>query len=54
MAIRPAVRQRTVDPRRPRPEPMTDPDATWVVESANPKALEARMVAAVELSAEKP
>ncbi len=33
---------------------MTDPEATCVVESANPRALEARMVAAVELSAAKP
>ena len=52
--IRPAVRQRTVEPRRPRPDPITDPEATWVVDSAKPSALEARIVAAVELSAEKP
>ena len=52
--IRPAVRQRTVEPRRPRPEPMTEPDATWVVDSAKPSALEARIVDAVDASAEKP
>ena len=53
-AMRPTVRQRTFDPRRPRPEPMTEPDATCVVDSAKPRALEARIVAAVEVSAEKP
>ena len=52
--MRPTVRQRTVEPRRPRPEPITEPEATWVVDSAKPRALEARIVAAVELSAEKP
>src|SRR5690606_21766491 len=31
-----------------------DPEATCVVDSANPSALEARMVAAVDDSAEKP
>ena len=46
--MRPAVRQRTVAPRRPSPEPITEPDATCVVDSAKPRALEARIVAAVE------
>src|SRR5690606_2715758 len=53
-AILPTVFQRTFDPRRPRPEPITDPEATCVVDRANPNALEARMVAAVDDSAEKP
>ena len=35
-------------------DPMTDPDATCVVDRAKPRALEARIVAAVEVSAEKP
>ncbi len=52
--MRPTVFQRTVEPRRPRPDPMTDPDATCVVDRAKPRALEARIVAAVEVSAEKP
>src|SRR3546814_18165173 len=52
--MRPTVRHRTIEPRRPSPEPITDPDATWVVDSANPRALEARMVEAVEVSAAKP
>ena len=54
IAIRPAVRQRTAEPRRPSPDPITEPEATCVVESAKPSALEARMVAAVEVSAAKP
>ena len=54
IAMRPTVPQRTFDPRRPSPEPMTDPEATCVVDRANPRALEARMVAAVEVSAENP
>ena len=33
---------------------MTDPDATCVVDSAKPKKLEARIVDAVDVSAEKP
>src|SRR5215218_1958002 len=54
MPIRPAVRQRTFEPRRPRPDPMTEPDATCVVESAKPRCVEARIVAAVDVSAAKP
>ena len=46
--MRPTVRQRTVEPRRPRPDPITEPDATCVVDSAKPSALEARIVAAVD------
>ena len=52
--IRPTVRQRTIEPRRPRPDPITEPEATWVVDSAKPRALDERIVAAVEDSAEKP
>ena len=52
--MRPAVRQRTFEPRRPRPEPMTEPEATCVVERAKPRWLEARIVAAVAVSAAKP
>ena len=33
---------------------MTDPEATWVVERAKPRWLDARMVAAVLVSAAKP
>ena len=33
---------------------MTEPEATCVVESAKPRALEARIVEAVDASAEKP
>ncbi|KZE40683.1 hypothetical protein AVW09_13905 [Microbacterium sp. T32] len=54
IVMRPTVPQRTVDPRRPRPEPITDPEATCVVERAKPRALDARIVAAVDVSAEKP
>ena len=52
--MRPAVPQRTDAPRRPSPEPMTEPDATWVVERAKPRWLDARIVAAVLVSAAKP
>ncbi len=53
-AIFPAVPQRTDVPLRPRPEPMTEPEATCVVERAKPKWEEARMAEAVLVSAEKP
>jgi hypothetical protein len=33
---------------------MTEPDATWVVDSANPRCVDARIVAAVDVSAAKP
>ena len=49
--MRPAVRHRTVEPRRPSPDPITEPEATCVVDSAKPRALEARIVAAVDDSA---
>ena len=52
--MRPTVRQRTIDPRRPSPDPMTEPEATCVVDSAKPRALEERIVAAVEDSAANP
>ena len=52
--MRPAVLQRTFEPRRPRPDPITEPEATWVVESAKPRWVEARIVAAVDVSAAKP
>ena len=52
--IRPATAQRTVAPGRPRPVPRIDPVATWVVESAKPRWLEARITAADELSAAIP
>ena len=49
-----AVRQRTEAPLRPSPVPMTPPDATCVVERAKPRCVEARIVAVVAASAEKP
>ena len=52
--MRPAVFQRTDAPLRPMPVPMTEPEATWVVESAKPRWLEARIVAVVDASAAKP
>ncbi len=52
--MRSATRQRTSAPRRPMPVPRIDPVATWVVERAKPRWLEARMVDAVAASAEKP
>ena len=52
--IFPAMDHFTVEPRLPMPEPMTEPDATWVVDSAKPRADEARIVAAVEDSAANP
>jgi hypothetical protein len=39
---------------RPRPEPSTDPEATWVVDRAKPRCDEARIAAAVEVSADRP
>ncbi len=53
-AIRPAVDQCTTPPLRPRPEPITEPEQTWVVESAKPRWEEARMVAAAPVWAAKP
>src|SRR5919205_4471383 len=53
-AMRPTMPQRTVVPRRPMPEPMTEPEATWVVDSAKPRCEEARMADAVDDSAAKP
>ena len=52
--MRPAVRHRTFDPRRPRPDPITEPEATCVVERAKPTLVDARIVAAVAVSAAKP
>ena len=46
--------QRTVVPRRPMPEPMTEPEATCVVDRAKPRCEEARMAEAVLVSAAKP
>src|SRR4051794_40539720 len=54
VTTRRAVDQRTWEPRRPRPDPMTEPDATCVVERANPRCVDARIVVAVLTSAEKP
>ena len=54
IAIRPATRQRTDRMSRPRPAPITEPDATCVVESANPRCELARIVAVVLASAAKP
>ena len=54
VAIRPAMDQRTVAPGRPTPDPRMDPVATWVVDRAKPRWLEARMTAADELSAAMP
>jgi len=53
-AMRPAVPQRTEAPLRPSPTPITEPEATCVVESAKPRWLEARIVAVVADSAAKP
>ena len=53
-AIRPAMRQRTERRSLPSPAPITDPDATCVVDSANPRCELARMVAVVDASAAKP
>ena len=53
-SMRPATLQRTVAPGRPKPVPRMEPVATWVVESANPRWLDARMTAADELSAAIP
>src|SRR5437762_9072164 len=52
--IRPATPQRTSDSRLPTPEPMTEPEATCVVDSAYPRWEEARMTAAALDSAAKP
>src|SRR5664279_1372839 len=49
--MRPATLQRTSAPRLPMPEPRIDPVATWVVDSAKPKWLDARMTAAEDASA---
>lgn len=53
-SIRPATAHLTLAPGRPRPVPRIEPVATWVVESAKPRWLEARMTAADELSAAIP
>ena len=52
--IRPATAQRTVRPGRPIPVPRIEPVATWVVDRAKPRWLEARMTAADALSAAMP
>ncbi len=54
MTMRPAVDQRTTPPLRPRPEPITAPEQTWVVESAKPRWEEERMTAAAPVWAAKP
>ena len=53
-AMRPAVDHWTSAPLRPRPEPRTEPEATCVVDRAKPRCDEARMAAAVEVSADRP
>ena len=52
--IRPATPQRTSAPGLPTPVPRIDPVATWVVESAKPRWLDARITAADALSAAMP
>jgi hypothetical protein len=54
VTMRPATAQRTVAPFLPTPTPMIEPVATWVVESAKPSWLEARMTVADEASAARP
>ena len=52
--MRPATPQRTSAPRLPTPEPRIEPVATWVVDSAMPRWLEDRMIAAEAVSAAIP
>ena len=52
--IRPAIPQRTLAPGLPTPLPRIEPVATWVVDSAKPRWLDARMTAAEDDSAAMP
>src|SRR3954447_13551818 len=52
--IRAATHQRTGPARRPAADPRTAPEATWVVDRANPRCAELRITAALAVSAAKP
>src|SRR3954449_8965912 len=52
--IRPATPQCTPASRRPAPAPKIDPVHTWVVDSGRPMCVDARITAALVVSALKP
>ncbi len=54
MSMRRATDQRTFVSVRAIPEPMTEPEATCVVDSGSPRWLEVRMIDALEKSADMP
>ena len=54
IAIRPATAQRTCAPGLPTPDPRIEPVATCVVDSAMPRWLEDKMIAAEAVSAAMP